>query len=63
MALRRFVARRGRTRVIYSDNGTNFVGTNNSLQQINWSTILEYSSVQKIKWIFNVPTAAWWGGF
>jgi len=34
--LRRFIARRGRPRTIYSDNGTNFTGTVNALNKLNW---------------------------
>lgn len=63
MALRRFIARRGRVQVIYTDNGTNFIGASNTLKQLNWEEILAMSSVQKIKWIFNPPAAPWWGGW
>ncbi|XP_072392091.1 uncharacterized protein [Diabrotica undecimpunctata] len=62
-AFRRFVARRGRPRIVYSDNGTNFTGFENALKQLDWNTIAEYSSTQCIKWRFNPPTAAWWGEF
>lgn len=33
MCLRRFIARRGKTTVIYSDNATNFVGANHELRE------------------------------
>ncbi|CAG7815247.1 unnamed protein product, partial [Allacma fusca] len=62
-SLRRFVGRRGRPAVIYSDNGTNFVGTENLFRRVNWDTIEQYSSVRRIQWKFNPPTAAWWGGW
>lgn len=63
LAIRRFIARRGRPSVIYSDNGTNFVGTENALNQVNWKKVNEYSTVERFEWRFNPPTAAWWGGF
>lgn len=62
-AFRRFIARRGRPHVIYSDNGTNFVGTSRALKGIDWEEIRKYSSAQRIDWKFNPPTAAWWGGW
>lgn len=61
--LRRFVARRGRPQVIYSDNGTNFRGTENAFATLNWDQIMRETSVQRIIWRFNPPTASWWGGF
>ncbi|XP_072389391.1 uncharacterized protein [Diabrotica undecimpunctata] len=62
-ALRRFIARRGRPKTIYSDNGTNFVGTENAFLRVDFEKIAESSSVERIQWRFNPPTAAWWGGF
>ena len=62
-ALRRFIARRGRVSVLYSDNGTNFMGTNNALKALNWEEIEVFSTARKITWKFIPPTAAWWGGF
>ncbi|GFX98322.1 integrase catalytic domain-containing protein [Trichonephila clavipes] len=43
LALKRVISRRGRVKTIYSDNGTNFVGRNNELQNIGWSVIIAYS--------------------
>ncbi|XP_055944564.1 uncharacterized protein LOC129975526 [Argiope bruennichi] len=63
MALRRFFARRGRVNIIYTDNGTNFVGTSNALKNLDWEKIMSFSTIKKIKWNFNPPTAAWWGGW
>ena len=44
-----------------SDNGTNFVGAVNDFNNINLNEISKYSSVQRITWKFNPPSAAWWG--
>ncbi|UYV76691.1 hypothetical protein LAZ67_14001775 [Cordylochernes scorpioides] len=62
-ALRRFIARRGRPTVIYSDNGTNFVGANNALKALNWKKIVLDQNLHKVSWKFIPPTAAWWGGW
>ncbi|GFW95047.1 integrase catalytic domain-containing protein [Trichonephila clavipes] len=61
-SLRRFISRGGRPTIIYSDNGTNFVGSNSALNSIDWDVVSK-ANIQKIKWKFNPPSAAWWGGF
>ncbi|GFW48562.1 integrase catalytic domain-containing protein [Trichonephila clavipes] len=63
LSLRRFIARRGRQRVIYSDNGTNFRGAHGELSGIDWEKVLKLATIQRIIWKFNPPTAAWWGGW
>ncbi|GBL62038.1 hypothetical protein AVEN_34308-1 [Araneus ventricosus] len=60
LALRRFIARRGRPRTIYCDNGTNFRGASNDLSKLNWSKILKETRTPKIFWKFIPLTAAWW---
>ncbi|UYV84465.1 hypothetical protein LAZ67_X002296 [Cordylochernes scorpioides] len=60
-SFRRFVARRGRPSIVYSDNGLNFVGCNSLFKRVNWNDVLRYATVQCIKWNFNPPTAAIWG--
>ncbi|XP_011858503.1 PREDICTED: uncharacterized protein LOC105556051 [Vollenhovia emeryi] len=62
-AFRRFVARRGRPSIMFSDNGTNFCEASNLLRSINWKKVAEYSTMKKIEWRFNPPSAAWWGGW
>lgn len=62
-ALRRFIARRGRPEVVYTDNGSNFIGTDNLMKQLDWDEISKTSAARRIKWIFNPPSAPWWGGW
>lgn len=62
-AFRRFIARRGRPSIMYSDYGTNFTGANNLLDRVDWDEIRRYSAFKSIEWRFNPPTAAWWGGW
>ena len=62
-AFKRFIARRGRPKIVYSDNGSNFVGANRLFRAVNWEKIASHVSVEKIDWRFNPPTAAWWGGW
>ncbi|GIY60978.1 reverse transcriptase [Caerostris extrusa] len=40
-ALRKFIARRGRPSTVYTDNATNFRGTDNALKKIDWQKISE----------------------
>lgn len=65
MGLRNFISRRGTPRKIYSDRGTNFVGTNRELSEaiaaINHSAMTEFVSPET-EWIFNPPAAPHMGG-
>jgi len=63
MALSRFIGRRGRPSTIYSDNGTNFRGSDNLFKLMDWKKIEKDTRVHRIQWIFNPPSASWWGGF
>jgi hypothetical protein len=62
-ALERFVSVRGRPSTIYSHNGTNFVGAVNLFKKLDWHKIEDHCGVRQIQWIFNPPSAAWWGGW
>ncbi|GFY38886.1 integrase catalytic domain-containing protein [Trichonephila inaurata madagascariensis] len=57
-SLRRFISRRGRPTIIYSDNGTNFVRPNSALNSIDWDVVMSKANIQKIKWKFNPPSRA-----
>ena len=62
-SLKRFIARRGRPSVIYSDNGSTFVATAKWLKNVRHDEKFhEFLSDQTITWRFNVSRAPWWGG-
>ncbi|XP_055527359.1 uncharacterized protein LOC129719980 [Wyeomyia smithii] len=69
-ALRRFVARRGRCSDIYSDNGTNFVGARNKLQEFlkllrnqrHHEIVARECASEGIQWHFTPPGAPHFGG-
>ncbi|GFX69663.1 integrase catalytic domain-containing protein [Trichonephila clavipes] len=63
LSLRRFIARRGRPSVVYTDNGTNFRGAVREFKNLDWIKIERETGIQRIKWKFNPPTAAWQGGW
>ena len=65
--LRRFICRRGKPKLIRSDNGTNFVAAERilreSVQQWNSNNkINNYVQQNEIEWIFNTPSASHHGG-
>ena len=61
MVLRQFIFRRGPPKEIWSDRGTNFVGTNRELKEAiahqNEETIERQLQQKGIKWIFQPPAA------
>ncbi|XP_072159686.1 uncharacterized protein [Bemisia tabaci] len=67
-ALARFVSRRGLCKNMFSDNGTNFVGMNNSLKELyaflktNETSIAENLSKKEINWHFQPASAPNFGG-
>ncbi|XP_065075469.1 uncharacterized protein LOC135699169 [Ochlerotatus camptorhynchus] len=69
-ALRRFIGRRGRCTDMYSDNGTNFVGARNRLQELftmlrdskHQEAVTKYCTNEGIQWHFNPPNAPHFGG-
>lgn len=63
LALARFIYRRGRPTVIYTDCGTNFISSANLFGKIDWNRVNNDLRVQRITWIFNPPASPWWGGF
>ncbi|XP_051169750.1 uncharacterized protein LOC127287070 [Leptopilina boulardi] len=68
--LRRFFARRGKSKRMYSDNGLNFVGAKNELSDIysmlnkkeNNETIKNNLANQGIEWYFSPPRTPHFGG-
>ncbi|XP_077986278.1 uncharacterized protein LOC144440773 [Glandiceps talaboti] len=65
-ALRRFLVRRGPVKTIRSNNGTNFVGTNQVLKEEmdkwNQTKIKETLLQEGIEWKFNPPYGSHFGG-
>lgn len=65
-ALRRFIGRRGKPHIMYSDNGTNFVGAERELREgiqgWNQETIADALLQENVKWQFNPPGAPHFGG-
>nr|XP_042896557.1 uncharacterized protein LOC122269086 [Parasteatoda tepidariorum] len=67
--LKRFIARRGKCRKIFSDNGTNMVGANKELNCLfkmvkgREDSLFAFFGEEKIEWSFIPPRSPNWGGF
>ena len=66
MGIERFIARRGKPRLLWSDNGTIFIATEKELslciQSWNQKFIASQMSERGILWHFNPPSAPHHGG-
>lgn len=66
MAIRRFIARRGPVRELFSDNGTNFHGADNEMrdavQKMDHQKISDTLAPKFIEWNFNPPASPHMGG-
>ena len=62
MALMRFISRRGKPKVIFSDNGTNFVGAEaelkRTLQSVDQGRVQTALANHGIEWNFSPPGAS-----
>ena len=62
-SLKRFIARRGRPRKIYSDNEGTFIKTAIWIDTLRREERLQvYLDEFDIEWQFNLSGALWWGG-
>lgn len=68
LALKRFIARRGKPVNIISDNGSNFVGAKNELIELgkflsqNTTQIIDFAHNEGVKWKFIPPRSPHFGG-
>ena len=66
-SFRRFVSRRGRPSIIYSDNAKTYQAAEKGIIQcyelLNSQPFKEYLAEQSIQWKFICPLSPWWGGF
>ena len=62
-SLKQLIARRERSKVIYSDNAKTFVTTSKWKEKIDKDKLMqEYLINEKIQWKFNLSRAPWWAG-
>ena len=62
-SLKRLIARRGRPRLIYSDNAATFKAAEKWLRRVQRDEQFNsFLTDRKIEWKFNLSRAPWWGG-
>ena len=65
LAFRKFIARRVKPYVVYSDNGKTFTKAAKDIAKLHrvWNAqkVKNFCDKQEIDWKFNVPSAPWWG--
>ena len=62
-SLKRFVARRGRPKIIYFDNGATFKAASKWLKQVQKDERLhDFLAIREVHWKFNLSLAPWWEG-
>ena len=62
-ALKRLIARRGRPKVIYSDNAKTFEKASKCIKRVyKDERMQEFLVTEQVKWKFNLCRAPWWGG-
>ena len=60
--LKKFIARRGRPELVYSDNGSTFKAAAKWLQKVGKDEMFnDYLAKLELKWRFNLSRAPWWG--
>ena len=66
LALRRFKARRGHPKSIWSDSGSNFIGAErelkDALSKLDQKKIINELDGSWKQWMFNPPKSPWMGG-
>ena len=63
-AFKRFSARRGIPLKVISDNGKTFVAAAQAIDSmLNSTDVQQYFAGLKVKWVFTLEKALWWGGF
>ena len=63
LSLTKFIARRGRLEMIYSDNGRTFVAGAKWLKRVMRDEVMQNMLARcEVKWQFSLSRAPWWGG-